>query len=467
MINKIKKYINVLLTQKLIKSIFFLKYLILIFSISLFSYLFIPKFLNYEKQIDYIENLLLKNYNINLVDHSRISYDIFPSPRINIYNTTVNFKKHNINSKVDKLQLVLKFSSIYNNNNLNLKKIVLKRSVLNFNIDNFKYFIKYIFDLNGDIYIQESKIVLKNYKNNIFVLDDVKFNNKNFFLKSTIAGNKFNIKFSKKNNNYNLVMSSPNLGLHTKINFTEDSTYENYSGLAKIKILDSNIKIQFKNNEKIEINKSYFRNNFLSTTVDGTIEFNPYFNFNLLLDLDYLNIKKIISQNIFKNIHKFASINSKLNGDIKLTYNEKKINSRYLNEANIFISFVNGDIKINKFYLLSDVGDFDLKGIITNINGFPKLNFYIIINLLDEKKLFKRFKLKSSNDNLIKKIHLDGNINLSSYKINFTNILSNKNKLKQEDLKFYENSLENLLIDNDLGDLFNYKKIKNFITEIY
>ena len=56
---------------------------------------------------------------------------------------------------------------------------------------------------------------------------------------------------------------------------------------------------------------------------------------------------------------------------------------------------------------------------------------------------------------------------MSSYKINFTNILSNKNKLKQEDLKFYENSLENLLIDNDLGDLFNYKKIKNFITEIY
>ena len=76
-LTKIKKHINILLDKKFIKSIFFIKYLVLIFVLALISYLSVPKILNYEKKINYIENLLLKNYNIDLINHSKISYNIF------------------------------------------------------------------------------------------------------------------------------------------------------------------------------------------------------------------------------------------------------------------------------------------------------------------------------------------------------------------------------------------------------
>ena len=343
--------------------------------------------------------------------------------------------------------------------------------MLNLNIDKFQYFLKYVLDLNNDIYIQGSKILLKKNEDDIFILDNIKFNNqnkKNLILKSTLMGNKFYVKFFQKKNKYNLVLSSPNLGFNANLNFDENSKYENYSGLAKIRILDNNLKIEFEKNKKIQIKKSYFRNKFLQTSLDGAIEIEPYFNFNLLLNLDYLNINKIINQNIFKNIDNFTSINPKLNGSIKIKYKEKKINSRHLKKANIFINFINGDIKINKFYLLFNEGDIELKGIISDSDGYQKLNFYITANLINKNQIIKTFNFKNNiNDKLPEKVYLDGYINLPSYKINFNKILNDGNELKQEDVKFYKNSLENLLINDGIVSFFDFKKIRNFIADIY
>lgn len=470
-LTKFKKPINISIGGKFIKSIFFIKYLVLIFTLAMIFYLFFPKFLNYEKKINYIENLLQKNYNINLISHTKVSYNIFPSPRINIKDSIINFDKNNTNSTVKKLQLVLNFSNIYNNDDLKLKKIVFKESKINLNIDRFQHFIKYIFDLNNYIYVQNSKILLKNYKEDIIILDNIKFNNrnkKNLVLKSKLMSNKFFIKFFQKKEKYNLVLLSPNLGIKVNFEFDEDSKYENFSGLAKIKILDNNLKFEFDKNKKIEVRESYFRNKFLQTSLDGNIETKPYFNFSFLLNLDYINIKKIINQNIFTNLDNITSINPKLNGTIKIKYKEKKINRLHLKKANIFINFINGDIKINKFYLLFNEGDFELKGFISNINGYKKLNFYITANLTNKKQILKTLNIKNDNNfKLPKTMYLDGYINLPSYKINFNKILNDGNQLTQEDVKIYKNSLENLLINEGIVSFFDLKKVRNFITEIY
>ncbi len=61
-----------------------------------------------------------------------------------------------------------------------------------------------------------------------------------------------------------------------------------------------------------------------------------------------------------------------------------------------------------------------------------------------------------------------GNLNLFNNKVNFENIKSNKNYVaSKEDLQFFKKNFENLIFDESILNIFNKKKIKKFILEIY
>ena len=55
---------------------------------------------------------------------------------------------------------------------------------------------------------------------------------------------------------------------------------------------------------------------------------------------------------------------------------------------------------------------------------------------------------------------------LKHLKVNFKSITSNNYKASKEDLLYFKYQFENILFKEDFFDIFNLKKIKNFIIEI-
>ena len=51
-------------------------------------------------------------------------------------------------------------------------------------------------------------------------------------------------------------------------------------------------------------------------------------------------------------------------------------------------------------------------------------------------------------------------------KINFDKILLNENNSSKADLKYFKNTFENILFDKSFFEIFDLKKIKNYILEI-
>ncbi len=86
--------------------------------------------------------------------------------------------------------------------------------------------------------------------------------------------------------------------------------------------------------------------------------------------------------------------------------------------------------------------------------------------LIIKKKLFKKFSIKIKNNNDILRLKVKGNLNILSKKINFDKILLNDNNSSKADLKYFKNTFENILFDKSFFEIFDLKKIKNYILEI-
>ena len=70
-------------------------------------------------------------------------------------------------------------------------------------------------------------------------------------------------------------------------------------------------------------------------------------------------------------------------------------------------------------------------------------------------------------DNETLNIEAEGNLSILNKKINFKKILVNENyKASKEDLKYFKETFENLLLKNFSLENFNLNNIKDFILEI-
>ena len=72
--------------------------------------------------------------------------------------------------------------------------------------------------------------------------------------------------------------------------------------------------------------------------------------------------------------------------------------------------------------------------------------------------------MKTSDEVLGLKIK--GNLNIFNKKINFEQISLNEKKFPKEDLKYFKNSFENILFNKSFLEIFEIKKIKDYILEI-
>ena len=141
-----------------------------------------------------------------------------------------------------------------------------------------------------------------------------------------------------------LEIDIPNLKQNLEINFDKESTLESLSGNLKLNIFDSVLLINFKGKDEFEISKSFIRNKSLNSKIDGKISFKNPFNFNIDLDINQIDVSKLLkSYPIFQS----GKISKKLNGILNV--NIKAIETLFgkAKNVNMQLNFQNGDIKIN------------------------------------------------------------------------------------------------------------------------
>jgi hypothetical protein len=472
-VRKIKNYKNILLSNKIIKSVLFLRYIFLIFITVFLIYLLIPKFFDEGKRYNYVKELLLENYDIKLENPSKITYKILPTPKIIIEN--LNFNTSFINGNVKYLELFLNLSQLYNYEYLKLRKISINESNLFLKVDEIENFAVYLKNLKNKIFINKSNLSVFDQDYQVINVQDIKFNNKkseNLVVTGYVFNKKFNMKLKKIINKNILFFNIPTIGLNSKIEFKNTGNLNSFEGDTQLRILDNNFQFSFKKIEKkIIIFNSFFRNNILQTTFDNNILIKPFFNFDLILNIKNINFKKINFEQISKSINKLYILNPKLNGKLKINYQNNSIkssfNNKIIDEVNFEILFQNKDILIKTGKISADKMNLSISGIFKDNDNFKVFNFNIFSSLDDINYILKKFKIKRKQNNALAKINVEGFLNLTSNKIKFNQIKINNKKIsKKEELDYYEIQFEDLIIKNNVLNIFNKEKIKKFIEEI-
>jgi hypothetical protein len=468
---KALKFAKDLINNKELNKFFFIfKYVFLIFFLSISIYLIVPKFFNYQERTVFIKKSIFKHYKINLNNQNKISYNIFPTPRLNIFQANLEFNNL-VNADAKKLTLVLPFTQLYRYENLYPKKLFIDGLDFSFEIKKFKNFIKFILNSKNFISIKESKIFFKKKDETIAVLKDVDFNNKNptnLVLRALVFGKKISVSYVTVIDKKILNIKFSEVGSEITVNFDKDSTFEKSKGNVKAKILNNNLKFNFLKTDKITISNSFLRHKVFQTSFNGMIVTKPYFDIDLILNLKNLNFKKISRNNLTDDLMNFLEINKKLNGKYNIKIDRKKISYDLIKEANIFLQSENGNIFFKDSNVSFDFGDILFDGNLKNKQGFHQLNFNTNFKLKDKKKFLKLLGIKRKiKDKSELYIRLMGTINLSLNKIYIKEVILNKEeKFNEEDILYYKKAFENLVIKDDVFEIFNIRKIRQFILEI-
>lgn len=481
MINKLKKFIYtvskiknnkyLLNFKNFIKSISFLKYIILISLVFFSIYLIVPKFINSSKRVNLLKNLLIQKYNFDLEDFESINYKIFPRPQIVVSKFKIKSSSLLLSNTGDKLKVYLRFKDLINFDYLNSNSLLIENSKISIDVKNFQKVINYLGNLKKKILIKDSEIIILDADSLIVNIKNFNFENKNFEdfkLEGLIFGKKIKINLLKHAELNKLTFSIPSLGSKTKVILKKNFSIKNFEGNLKSNILSNKISLNFKKGDNIIISDSLLSNKTLSSKFKGIIEINPYFNFDMFFDIRNIsNIESLIKEHSLQ-ITDFIKKNKKLNGNLNIVYESKKYQSKFIKQVDIKLSLENREIKIPKLFLKFDNGQALLSGMLTEMNGFQIFEFDLRLNIFDKRKLAKflgKKKLKNSEELQIK---TSGQINIFSDKINFKEIIVNKKIIKDKKIiMFYKKYFENVLKNNELQEIISLKKIKEISQKIY
>ena len=466
MINKFFKIIHTKY-YKFFKFVFFLRYLFAVFLVSFATFLIIPKFFNYEKRVETIKGYLLKNYNIEINQYEKIYFHSFPTPSLELKNVMINLGSNSAKFNVKKFKIFPDLLSIYNYKNFQSKKIILEDNNITLESSNVKVLAKLLFNQKKKFSLNNLVIKINNKNKPIIKLKNIDFANYGYN-KNLITGEVFNKKFKinikedLKKINYKLI----NSGVSGEIILDKFKKDDFISGIFKSKILNTNLKFDFNYNYKtLNISNSFFRSKNISFNNNSIITLNPFLfiesNFDIT-DIDYKVLKKIQLEKLlsFKNIiKKFSS-----NNDINFYF--KKFGRNLIDKSNLKIDLVYG--RLNYFKTLSIEGNhFKCSGDLNFLEDYPLIYFDCLILMKNKKELFKKLSIVSKENNEAFDINVKGNLGILNKKINFKNISTNNGYVaSKDDLKFYKNSFEEILLDKNFIEIFELKKIKKFILEI-
>ncbi len=442
------------------------------FLLAVFVYLFRPVYFDYNAKREIIQNKINNVFKLNTKIKGKISYRILPSPKIIIKNARLDFgknKKDQLNIK--EIHILISPFKINNIESLEFKKIL----ILNQKIKVFSNNLNNIFKR----FQSEKKEILVIKKSTIIFVDDQKseviFNNFNLtekFINNkhqingsvNFSDNKINIKFlNKVGEEKYLKINIPKLKQSLDINFNPESTLNNLSGKLKLKLFESILLLNFKGKDNFEISKSYLRNKFINSKIDGKINLKDQFAFDLNLDINQINLKKLL---IYYPFFNKGGISKKINGKLDILIKNSDSFFGRIRNIKMKLEFENGDIRIsNAQGILPEKSKFKSNLLILMSGNRPKIEFNTNFNSDNAPKFLRKFGI---NDFSAKNtsLYVDGAIDLEKNKIKFNKIIKNNNERinKGEVLSLESSFNENILKDGVLG-LLDYFKFKKFLKE--
>ena len=478
-----KRSISYLLPKKILKSnnvlTIHLPAAIIFFGI---LYLLIPTFYNYDKSM--IENIICKNNNIKCSLEGSISYRFYPTPRLKIKNVVINdyYKKENIFITAEKVIIKLSFKNLLAKEKHKFKKIELYNFKNYLDLRNFKKYINFK-KVEIDylpIIFKQGEIILFDEKNYVatisnvslkikFIKDFIKFNLKGKFLNSDILLDLKNQKLENKTST-DLLVKMKKLNFIAKINYSSEENDEKIkNGNFSFKKDKNKVTGIFNYDEnKLEIKKSNIRNTFLDGKLEGLIDFFPYFNFDIDINLSSLNFTKVhnyISNLNETNKKKLFKINKKING--KLNLSTDKIYSKYnlIQSLESRLKFNNGNILIDQFLInLGKLGAADMLGVIDNSKKFTNLKFESNVFIDNSKKFLSKFNIYNV-DEIQPNFFISGNFNLENLNASFYEI-SDDQPFSIDEINFIESEFNDLLLHDGYRSLFYFPDFKEFVKSI-
>ena len=460
-----KIYKNIKFIKKPIKFILLAWSLIVIIVFSSLLYLSIPKFFNHLNHKTEIINFLKETYNIEVKQFSKISYKIFPNPRLDIKDSNIGINKPGLSGDFKIISLMLNISQLYKGDYSNFKKIKIYDSNLTLRIKNLENFIKYFSYLKKKLIIKNSNITIFEDKKKLISFKEVNLQNLNYYFKGLFENKKIDIKFFSEVEYNKLTIEIPEIGSFINILFSKSSNLKNYAGKLQSKILNNNFQFDFIKKDKIEIKNSFFRNKNISSSFNGFLDTYPYFN----MDIN-LNIKNIVNKNklidfLKKNHKSIFDINKKLNGRININYNSEKAYKEFIKNLNTVLIIENGNLYIKRSKINFIDGSVIFSGEIKSYEDYKVFNFDIHTLINNKNKFIKKLNL----DKNFKKIDLktSGRLNLSSQKINFEKVLiNNKYIANEKDLRLFKKTFESLIVNENIFNLFKLEKVEIFLSEV-
>jgi len=216
---------------------------------------------------------------------------------------------------------------------------------------------------------------------------------------------------------------------------------------------------------QLEIIQSNFRNKEVSISFNSLIKFNPFFEINSNINVDKIDrqlFKKLSLEKIFEN----KEIIEKLNSNSKINFNIKRFRNNLIKSHSSNLNLAYGRLTFSSKIFISG-GEINCRGDSLLIEEYPRLNFDCKFNIKDIKKLSNKVSISKNFKKETFDLNVVGSLNLLNKKINFKILIIDRiDKAKEEEIKYFKETFENILFEDDFFDIFREDKIKKFITEI-
>ena len=466
MINKIykriyNKYSNI------IKFFLFLRYVFVIFLISVSLFISIPKFFDYEKKKEIIKQHLIEQYNLKLNNFTSIQFDIFPLPNLYIRNADFQIKNQTINFSSKNAKIFLEFKSIYNFKNFKVRKISLNDNKMSLDIDKSNILLNYLKKLNNKLDIKYLNLDLNKNNNSLIDIKNISFSNYGY-KKYEFIGELFEKKFkvTLKNNNQDLTFKILDVGIKANFMIIREKLKESFRGISKISLPSSVLKFNFDlNNKKLSISKSNFRNKDLTFSFDSLIKFKPFFHVESIININEID-KNLANKLNLKKLIDNKKIIKKLNGKIDINYENKNYFIDLIESHSSEFKFAYGRLIYSSKFLIFK-NEINCRGESVLTADYPKINFVCFLNIINKKKLFKKFDITNNLNSDPINLNIEGSINLVNQKINFKKIIIEDNYIaNEEDKKYFNETFNRILYNENFFKIFSKSKIKNFFFEI-
>ncbi len=459
---KIKKYSQ--------KKIILISLIAIIFLI-LFSYLLRPIYFDLNAKKNILESNIQKTFKLKTKIEGKISYKIFPSPRIVVRNIKLDFED-NKKPKIEKTQILLNPLKLKSFESFELEKfLVLRQTIKIYPSNLIKIFNFFTNKEKGKVVLKDTKIIFEdNQKNNINFTD--------LNLKENFSKNKHeidaNLKFSEKKinvtfiNNFNgkkyLELNIPKLKQSLEINFDEKSTLKNLIGQLRLKVFESILLLNFEGKDNYKIDKSYLRNKFINSKIKGNIFLKDQFNFNIDLDINKIKLRKLL---LYYPIFKTGGLSKKINGKLNISIKNSETLFGKINDAKMVLLFQNGDIKLkNALVNFSENSQvkLNLTALLSDKN--PQIDFDTEFLSNDLNKFARKFGLYNFDDEKIS-IYADGYLDLTRSRLKLKKVVRDRSQLiGKSQITILEKSLnENVLNEGVLG-ILDFFKFKKFFQEV-